>query len=138
MLKLEIPKNVFKQMVKHARMQAPVEACGILAGKDGKVAKLYQMTNADQGSDHFMMEPAEQFAVARDIRAGGFEMLAIYHSHPETPARPSVEDVRLALTPGVINVIVSLQDSESSFIKSFIIEKCSSREVPVRILEEQK
>jgi [CysO sulfur-carrier protein]-S-L-cysteine hydrolase len=57
------------------------------------------------------------------MRAAGEEMLAIYHSHPETPARPSEEDIRLALTPGVSYVIVSLADVQAPDLRSFKIEK---------------
>ena len=100
-MNLEIPNITFKQVVTQAKAEAPIEACGILAGSGGRVEKPYKMTNADRRSDHFMMEPKEQFEVIKDIREGGLKMLAIYHSHPETPARPSAEDIRLALIPDV-------------------------------------
>ncbi len=121
MRELQIPNNIFKQILKQAKAEAPIEACGILAGKDGEVEKLYKMTNADQSSNHFMMEPKEQFKVAKDIRSAGLEMLAIYHTHPTTPARLSAEDIRLAVTPDVAYVIVSLQDTEPA-VKGFLIE----------------
>lgn len=133
---LEIPTAIFKQMVQQAETEAPIEVCGILGGNDGKVAKLYKMTNVDNSSAHFMMEPAEQFKVAKDIRSAGLEMLAIYHSHPQTPVRPSVEDIRLALTPDVIYVIVSVQDAKCPNVKGFLIEDGMVTEVPVRIVEE--
>lgn len=135
---LEIPNEIFEQMVTHAKAEVPVEACGILAGSNGKAEKLYKMTNVDKSSDHFMMEPEEQFKVAKDIRAAGLEMLAIYHSHPATPARPSAEDIRLALTPDVTYVIVSLQDADAPVVKGFLIEDSNVTPVPVKVLEEQK
>jgi len=134
-LNLEIPNNIFQQILKQAEAEAPIEACGILAGSDGKVEKLYKMTNADKSSDHFMMEPAEQFKVAKDIRSAGLKMLAIYHSHPATPARPSQEDIRLSLTPDVTYVIVSLQGPGSPAVKGFLIEDGNVGEVLVRIVE---
>ncbi len=137
MLKLEIPTNIFEQMVAQAKALAPIEACGILAGKDNKAEKLFEMANADNRSDHFMMEPKEQFAVVEDIRSAGLEILAIYHSHPETPARPSAEDIRLALTPDVIYVIVSLQDANAPAVKGLLIEDGTVTEVPVKIMERQ-
>jgi proteasome lid subunit RPN8/RPN11 len=136
MLKLEIPTYIFRQMLEQARAQAPIEACGILAGRDSKVEKFYRMTNIDQSSDHFMMEPKEQFAVVKDIRSAGLEMLAIYHSHPESPARASAEDIRLALTPDVIYLIVSLQDANAADVKGFFIEDSNLTTVPVEIVEE--
>jgi len=48
-------------------------------------------------------------------------MLAIYHSHPESPARPSEEDIRLALTPDVSHVIISLADPATVDVKSYTI-----------------
>jgi proteasome lid subunit RPN8/RPN11 len=135
---LEISADIFKQMVAQAKAETPVEACGILAGRDNKVEKLYKMTNVDNSSDHFMMEPAEQFKVVKDIRSAGLEMLAIYHSHPETPARPSAEDIRLALTPDVIYVIVSLQNSNRPAVKGFLIEDGNVTKVPVKIVKEKK
>ena len=142
MLKLEIPNEISQQMTAQARELAPIEACGILAGSNSKVEKLYKMTNADNSKTHFMMEPKEQFATVKDIRSAGLEMLAIYHSHPETPARPSAEDIKLALTPNVIYVIISLQSvrtpkesTNGSAIKGFNISGNKVTEVPIKILE---
>jgi len=135
MLKLEIPNTIFQQMVAQAKEIAPIEVCGILAGSNGKVEKLYKMTNVDNSSTHYMLEPKEQFATVKDIRSAGLEMLAIYHSHPETPARPSAEDIRLALTPNMIYVIVSLQSTNGSMVKGFHISGNNVTEVPIRILE---
>lgn len=137
MLKLEIPAYVFEQMLEQAKAQAPIEVCGILAGNDSKVEKLYKMTNADNSSNHFMMEPKEQFAVVKDIRSAGLEMLAIYHSHPETPARPSAEDIRLALTPDVIYVIVSLQGANAPAVKGFLLEDGNVAKVSVKISDSE-
>jgi len=133
MRELQIPNNIFEQILRQAKAQAPIEACGILAGKDGAIEKLYKMTNVNKRSDHFMMEPEEQFKVVKDIRAAGLDMLAIYHSHPQTPARLSAEDIRLAITPGVTYVIVSLQDSNCAVVKGFYIENSDVTEVPVDI-----
>ena len=137
MSELQIPNDIFEQMIQQAKAKAPIEACGMLAGRDGQVERLYKMTNADKSSTHFMMVPEEQFKVVKDIRSAGLEMLAIYHSHPASPARPSTEDISFALTPGVIYVIVSLQNTEPA-IKGFLIEDNNITEVPVGIEAEQK
>ncbi|MHC4204694.1 MAG: M67 family metallopeptidase [Planctomycetota bacterium] len=138
MLKLEIPNYIFADMQEQARAEAPIEACGILAGSGERVEKLYKMTNVEQRRDHFMMAPAEQFAAVKDIRLASLDLLAVYHSHPETPARPSTEDIRFALTPGIIHVIVSLQSDNGPVIKGFQIDGGSINEVPVKIVEDKK
>jgi proteasome lid subunit RPN8/RPN11 len=138
MVDLEIPNEIFEQILEQAGAEAPIEACGILAGKNSKVEKLYKMTNSDNSSTHFMMKSTEQFAVLKDIRSLGLEMLAIYHSHPATPARLSAEDIRLALTPDVTYVIISLQDSKQPIAKGFLVEDGNAVEVPVQIVKEKK
>ena len=119
---LKIPKKIFDDVLAHAKEGFPLEVCGILGGRDGVVSAIYRMTNTDASNEHFMMEPKEQFAVVKELRAKGLEMSAIYHSHPETPARPSEEDIRLALTPHVSYVIVSLAEPDRPVLKSFKID----------------
>jgi proteasome lid subunit RPN8/RPN11 len=119
---LRIPQHIYDDLITHAREGFPLEVCGILGGTSDAVSETYRMTNTDASNEHFMMEPKEQFAVVKDLRSKGLSMLAVYHSHPETPARPSEEDIRLALTPGVSHVIVSLADPQQATVKSFKID----------------
>ncbi len=135
MAEMEIPQTIFDQLVAQAKAEAPLEACGILAGRNGAVEKFYPMTNVNHSSVYYMMAPREQFDVVKDIRAAGRKMLAIYHSHPETPARPSAEDKRLAYTPGVIYLILSLQNAADPVLKGFHIEDGVVTETPVEINE---
>ena len=119
---LKIPKEIHDNIIAHAREGFPLEVCGILGGRDGAVSAIFRMTNTDASNEHFMMEPKEQFSVVKELRAKGLEMMAIYHSHPETPARPSAEDIRLALTPHVSYIIVSLAEPDRPVLKSFKID----------------
>ena len=118
---ITIPKHIYDDLIQHAKEGFPLEVCGILGGSDDTVSATYRMTNTDASNEHFMMDPKEQFSVVKDLRAKGLAMLAIYHSHPETPARPSEEDIKLALTPDVSYIIISLADSDKADMKSFKI-----------------
>lgn len=135
MLKLEIPSDIFEQMIDQAKAEAPVEACGILAGTGGRVHRMYRMTNVEAREDHYMMEPKEQFAAVKDMRSAGLEMLAIYHSHPATAARPSAEDVRLAFTSSIAYVIISLGEAETPVTRAFVVENGRPNDLPLNILE---
>lgn len=135
MLKLEIPRHIFQDMFEQAKAEAPVECCGILAGRDGKAEKLYKMANTERRCDHYMMEPEQQFEAIKDIRSSSLDMLAIYHSHPETPAWPSAEDVRLAFTPDVVYVILSLHGNNEPTIKGFQIEGGAVSDVPIDVVQ---
>lgn len=136
MLTLEIPSRIFKQMVEQARAEAPIEACGILAGRGSRVERIYSMTNIEVREDHYMMEPAEQFAAVKDMRAAGFDMLAIYHSHPATAARPSVEDIRMAFTPNITYIIISLRQFNGPVVRAFTVKNGRTTEVAVRVENE--
>ena len=120
---IKIPRKIHNDLIAHAREGFPLEVCGILGGTGDTVAEIYRMVNTDASNEHFMMEPKEQFAVVKELRAKNLGMLAIYHSHPDTPARPSEEDIRLALTPGVSYIIVSLAVPDNYEIKSFKISQ---------------
>jgi len=118
---ITIPKHIYDDLVQHAKEGFPLEVCGILGGTDDTISANYRMTNTDASNEHFMMDPKEQFSVVKDLRAKEFSMLAIYHSHPETPARPSEEDIKLALTPDVSYIIISLADPGKADMRSFKI-----------------
>jgi len=118
---LKIPVSIHNDLIAHAREGFPLEVCGILGGTDNTVSAMYRMANTDASNEHFMMEPREQFRVVKELRAKGLSMLAIYHSHPETPARPSHEDIKLALTPLVSYVIISLAGPAEPAVKSYKI-----------------
>lgn len=117
---LRIDKRIVENIVLHARRELPIEACGYLAGNDEKVTSHYEMTNADGSAAHFSFIVQEQFAVLKDVRSKGKKLLAVYHSHPATPARPSDEDIALAHDPDMSYVIISFADN-SETIRSFRI-----------------
>jgi proteasome lid subunit RPN8/RPN11 len=129
-----LPRDIASDIVSHAKEHSPIEACGLLAGANGVVKHAYRLTNCDASPEHFSLDPKEQFAAARDMRAAGLELLAVYHSHPASPARMSEEDLRLALAPGMRYVIVSLLSAEPE-IKSFTIRDGVAVEEPVMIRE---
>jgi len=132
---LQIPRNIQQAVFAHAQSGFPLEVCGILGGSGGAVKSHHPMTNTDGSNEHFMMDPKEQFAVVKALRASGEEMVAIYHSHPETPARPSEEDIRLALTPNVCHLIVSLEEREGPVAKAFRIMGGVVEPVPLTLTD---
>ncbi len=93
MERLVIPKNLFEEMIAHVAALAPLETCGLLAGKDGRAEKLFRVANQARSETRFVMEPLEQLRALEWIDENGMELLAIYHSHPRGPQTPSPTDV---------------------------------------------
>lgn len=110
-----------EKLVEHSKREVPNEACGILAGRNQRVEKVYEMVNTDNSAKTFFMEPKQQLKVMKEIRNSGLEMIGIYHSHLETGAYPSAHDVELAYYPEVSYVIVSIKDGGNPSIRSFKI-----------------
>ncbi|MDR0733713.1 MAG: M67 family metallopeptidase [Dysgonamonadaceae bacterium] len=125
-----IPQQIIDGIIAQARNELPDEACGLLAGNADRVEKQFPLTNVDHSPEHFSFDPKEQFAALREARKLGMQIVANYHSHPSSPARPSEEDIRLAFDPNIIYLILSLQDAANPSLKAFSI-----REGKVEIIE---
>ncbi|MDR1881681.1 MAG: M67 family metallopeptidase [Prevotella sp.] len=130
---IQIPRHIVDSIFKQAYSELPNEACGLLTGLDGTVRKQYALTNMDRSPEHFSFDPHEQFRVLKEARADGQKIIANYHSHPATPARPSEEDIRLAIDPDIIYIIVSLAE-KIPVIKAFSLENCCMRPHEIEII----
>ncbi len=110
---MTLKKEIYDSIVQEARRQLPNEACGYLLGTSADcITEHYPMTNADHSPEHFSFLPREQFAALRHARKQGLRLVANWHSHPSTPSRPSEEDLRLAVDPNVLYLILSLAEDE--------------------------
>jgi proteasome lid subunit RPN8/RPN11 len=117
---IEIPQHILDAIVAQAKAELPNEACGLLAGAGDTVRRHYPLINTDHSPEHFSFDPKEQFITLKEARKEGWKIIANYHSHPSTPARPSDEDIRLAYDPNIVYVIVSLAGDLPS-VKAFSI-----------------
>ena len=118
---IRVPQHIIDAIFEQAYKELPNETCGLLAGTQTEVVKLFPMTNIDHSSEHFSFDPAEQFKVLREARAEGLQIIANFHSHPETPSRPSEEDIRLAYDPNILYFIASLA-ADIPVLKAFRIQ----------------
>jgi proteasome lid subunit RPN8/RPN11 len=132
---MRIPKEIIETIFAQGQREAPNEACGYLIGTAGEARKAIPMTNVDGSPEHFSLDPREQFAALRQARAEGLAILAVYHTHPATPARPSAEDIRLAYDPAVVYVIASLVPGRRE-VKAFHIRQGTVTEETVVIDED--
>jgi len=144
---LKIPQDVLDAMVSHAREVDPFECCGLLAGKNGTVTRLYRITNtvaqdarATQVFDEagvkqlghlsvttraevaYFMDPKEMLAAFKDMRARQFDLAAIYHSHTHSRAYPSATDIGLAYYPEAAYIIISLEEKSKPDIRAYWIK----------------
>ena len=123
---LILKRSDYDRMVGHARSCLPEEACGLIAGtregEDRVIHQVYLLENIDHTNVHFSLSPRDQLAAVKDMRANGWIPLGNWHSHPETPSRPSEEDKRLAYDSTASYLILSLMDPEHPVLNSFHVE----------------
>lgn len=123
---IRISQKDYQKIINHAAASLPHEACGLIAGRidgtDKYIEKVYLLTNTDHSHEHFSLDPKEQLAAVKDMRSMGYVPLGNWHSHPETPSRPSEEDKRLAYDKTASYLIISLMDRDNPILHSFHIE----------------
>ena len=134
---LFLTKNDYDKILKQCETGLPDEACGLIGGtKEGNdkyIKKVYLLTNIDHSNEHFSMDPKEQLQAVKDMRQNGLELLGNFHSHPESPSRPSEEDKRLAYDSTAVYMIMSLMDNDNPVFKAFGVDK--DKNVTEHVLE---
>src|SRR5438270_6471669 len=93
---MRIARELYDEIVAHARAETPNECCGMIATRDGAAVHVYRTTNAAASPLRFEIEPDEQIRVHTEIELADLDLGAIYHSHTRTSPRPSQTDINFA------------------------------------------
>lgn len=132
---LTLPRALLDEMLDYVGSLWPQEACGLLAGQGGRATRLYPVENSLHSPFAYEMEPLAQIRAMIDMEAGGEELLAIFHSHPHGPARPSQTDVAQAYYPDAYQFIISLAERERPSVRAFTIVDGAVSEVTWQLVE---
>ena len=136
---IDISGQLLESIRQHGVRDYPYECCGLLLGRyeaETKVVKeTYPISNAREESakrNRFLIQPAEllrgeQYARSRDLEVVGF-----YHSHPDSPARPSQYDLEHAW-PTYSYIIVSTSEGDAGDLFSWEQEPDRSKFNPEEI-----
>lgn len=122
-MRLELPKDLYRQMIEHCMSGLPNEACGFLAGRDGVAERIYPLTNAAASPVYYRPADKEMLRAMTDIDDRGLQLVSIFHSHVASAPFPSVTDVREAHYPDAAYLIVSLIDQSNPLARAYLIRK---------------
>ena len=104
-----IPAEVRSALVEHAQAELPNEACGLLVLRNGAAERFVPGRNGAASPYRFELEVDPETWFLEDE---GYE-LAVFHSHPSSPPRPSRTDVEnIGLWEGRPYVILSLRTGD--------------------------
>ena len=107
---MRIPYLVARQIADHAEADAPREACGLLAGRGGEIARAIPLSNiAAEPSQRYSLDPIEELRALKAIDAAGLDWIGVYHSHPRSAPIPSQADMKDARDARLLHLIVSLE-----------------------------
>jgi proteasome lid subunit RPN8/RPN11 len=131
---LALQPTHWQEMKSHVAEQAPLEACGLLAGTHDTVEAVLRVRNAEQSPVRFRMDPREQLSAFDWIEAHGLDLLGIYHSHPSGPETASATDIA-EVAYEVVHIIWFLAGQEWD-AHAFWIEAGKATEMALKILSE--
>ncbi len=99
---LGLPPALRQQLSHLVEASYPFEACGLLVGRMGdtridtvRICPARNL-NRERPEDRYLLDPQDFLAADQAARAQGLEIVGFWHSHPNSPARPSRTDLESA------------------------------------------
>jgi proteasome lid subunit RPN8/RPN11 len=92
---LTVTVGVDEAIRAHGQATYPHECCGALLGRDSRVSDIVTLPNTTEEGPRrrFLVRPSDYREAERRASELGTELLGLYHSHPDHPARPSQYDL---------------------------------------------
>ncbi|MCZ6596774.1 MAG: M67 family metallopeptidase [Planctomycetota bacterium] len=126
---IRLPATALEALRGWAAEGYPHEACGLLIGEPGREGAEAEVIravrarnrNAERARDRYDLDPIDQLAAEKAARAEGLEVVGIWHSHPDHPARPSETD-REAAWEGWSYVIIAVGSAGPAEVRSWRLD----------------
>jgi [CysO sulfur-carrier protein]-S-L-cysteine hydrolase len=129
-----LPQAMRDAIIAHAIREAPRECCGILSGQNGAPLQVHETRNIAEGNRLYEIDPRQLIDLEFHLLPEhGSEIIAIYHSHPDSPAYPSATDIELAFWPDAVYLICSLAERERPDIRGFRMRDGAVHEVELTL-----
>jgi proteasome lid subunit RPN8/RPN11 len=131
MQSLTLSKEQVQAMIAYVDTHAPLESCGLLAGRNSKVEKIFFVQNQAHSAVRYVMDPIEQLHAFEWIDSNEMDLLGIFHSHPTGPETVSPTDIAEAAY-AVTYIILSRVD-DAWRARGFWIEHGGFHEVTLQV-----
>ena len=143
---LKIPTNILRGIYDHTEQSYPHECCGLMIGtmtetRDARVVHTFRKCrnlNTDRSHDRYDMDPKDMLKVQREFDGTAWDIVGVYHSHPDHPSRPSQTDTDHAW-PDYSYIIISVQKGTVATANTWVLNESERRfhEEPLVIEREQ-
>ncbi|MCX8200597.1 MAG: M67 family metallopeptidase [Candidatus Caldarchaeum sp.] len=102
-MKLLVRRKIFEEILQRCVDGYPYETAGLMLGfmAPAEVIEIVSVRNVHEGDRRvrYLVDPIEYYNAEKTAEAKGLEVVGVYHSHPDHPARPSAYDLEYALPP---------------------------------------
>lgn len=118
--------SALQNMKDVAALGYPDEVCGLLVGtanaEGWQVREVRQVENINQerAADRFQLDPAGYQAIDSELRGSEQEIIGVFHSHPDCPAKPSPTDLSSAWE-GFVYPIVSVVQGQVAEVHCWVL-----------------
>jgi proteasome lid subunit RPN8/RPN11 len=131
---IQISRLILDQVLDCARKEWRQECCGLLAGREGVITRIFPASNAaGDTARNYAIAPEELFVLMRTMRSEGLDLMGIYHSHPNGKNEPSPRDVERAYYPEAAYFIVSAATNSAGGVRAFSIREGQVSELKIEI-----
>ncbi len=134
--RLLIGVDNLERILEHVREGDPYEVCGLIGGRDGFAQLIMPIPNASVTPRvAYEMERQAMVDAVIGFQRARLEVVAIYHSHPNSSAEPSPTDIDQATWPDSVYLIVGKTDDQQELdIRAWSIRSGKVEPVDLQIL----
>ena len=134
---IKIPASLLRQIYDHTEESYPHECCGLLIGTTDKdknhtvhTFRKCKNLNKERARDRYDMDPLDMLRAEREFENGPWDIIGIYHSHPDHPSRASQTDTDRAVEIEAwvwSYVIVSVQNGTVASAQSWVLNESEKK-----------
>lgn len=141
MAQLKIPSFCLNEMRTAAEAGYPFEVCGLLLGNmnesgwDIRQVRPVKNLNTERATDRFRLDPEAYLEIDRELRRSKLEIVGVYHSHPDCPAKPSPTD-RASAWEGFAYPIIGTRQGSVTEIRCWRLNDSGERFQEITIAEQ--
>lgn len=124
---MKASEDVLNEIRRHGETTYPEECCGFLLGDMGADGNAVQAAwravnrNGDRRNDRYIISADDFRSAEKTASKLGLDIVGMYHSHPDHPARPSTTDLEMATFPGYTYMIVSVQHGRAAELTAWTL-----------------
>jgi len=134
---IKIPSSLVCEIYDHAEASYPNECCGLIVGTTDSdknhvvhAVRRCKNLNLERARDRYLMDPQDQLRIMREFENSPWDIIGVYHSHPDHPSRASQTDTDRAMeimASAWSYIIVSVQKGTAVGAQSWVLNEAEGK-----------